>query len=561
MKHIEAEKNELVLQNESGDYAIIPANKRAEVQQLLKDGCYECIDKIVSELPDMSDYANEGTVVASKEEVVPKLLDVIGELEGRGKYDILYGGKTNPEITNMTIRDLISYQKGLIEEGAEGSAAGKYQFIPDTLEDLINRGKLKEDEVFNQETQDRLAKQLLKEKGLNKFLRGDINEQEFTDNISKAWASIPYNTGRSYYDKDGKNKSLIDRDVFMYDVFGYTPVKKERVNQTMDITKSKFSDLDYSEPVKLANQISNLDLTNDKIKAEDGMVISNDPPSEDLVPKLLNTIGQLESSDNYDVTVGMKKNPNLVNMTINEVIDYSRSLGNSGAAGRYQIIPGTLEGLRDKGYVKGDDIFNAETQDKLAIELIKGRGLNKYLKGAITADEFADNLSKEWAALPYNTGRSYWAGVGDNKSLIDRSKFMADMFGVTEQPKEQTKEQTKEQPIQKPKQPVIEIDEMLSNETLMAELEAKFGDLDAIANVDFTQPVEAAQQVSEVSEADINRIKSNLISNGSATKESLKYLPLQALVRTLRSRNVDKYQGIANNPILLRMVYNSLKQM
>jgi len=63
MKRIEAEKNELVLQNESGDYAIIPADRRAEVQQLLKDGCYECIDKIVSELPAMADYANDGTKV------------------------------------------------------------------------------------------------------------------------------------------------------------------------------------------------------------------------------------------------------------------------------------------------------------------------------------------------------------------------------------------------------------------------------------------------------------------------------------------------------------------
>ena len=227
MKRIEAEKNELVLQNESGDYAIIPANRRAEVQKLLDEGCYDCIDKIVSELPAMADYANEGTVV--------------------------------------------------------------------------------------------------------------------------------------------------------------------------------------SDPP------------------------SNDPPSNDLIPNLLNVIGKLESSDNYDVTVGMKKNPNLVNMTINEVIDYSRSLGNSGAAGRYQIIPGTLEGLRNKGYVKGDDVFNPETQDKLAVELIKGRGLNKYLQGKLTADEFADNLSQEWAGLPYNTDKSYWAGVGNNKSLMSRKDFMSTVFGVTGQ--------------------------------------------------------------------------------------------------------------------------------
>jgi len=61
--NVEAEKNELILQNESGDYAIIPANRRNEVLQLLEQGCYDCIDSIVASLPSTKDYAQDGTVI------------------------------------------------------------------------------------------------------------------------------------------------------------------------------------------------------------------------------------------------------------------------------------------------------------------------------------------------------------------------------------------------------------------------------------------------------------------------------------------------------------------
>ena len=343
MKRIEAEKDELVLQNESGDYAIIPADRRAEVQQLLNDGCYECIDKIVSELPSMSDYA------------------------------------------------------------------------------------------------------------------------------------------------------------------------------------------------------------------EEGMVISNDPPAELDPQGLLDYIGNLESLNRYDVRYGLIPVEGLYDMTINEVLDYQSTLKDS-AMGKYQILRKTLNDLVVNSGVDPNLKFTPETQEMLGMTLLKRRGWKEYLKGNMTQEEFGYALAQEWASLPTKDNKTYHKTT-KNKALTTYDEFMAVLgsggLQETQQPEQKTQETSA----------VNEIDEMLNNEALMAELEAKFGDLDAIANVDFTDPVEAAQQAAEVSEADINRIKSNLISNGSATKESLKYLPLQALVRTLRSRNVDKYQGIANNPNLLKMVHNSLKQM
>ena len=60
--NIEAEGGEMILRNSAGDYAIIPKHLRQEVQQLLSNGCYDCIDSIVNSLPTKSDYAADGLI-------------------------------------------------------------------------------------------------------------------------------------------------------------------------------------------------------------------------------------------------------------------------------------------------------------------------------------------------------------------------------------------------------------------------------------------------------------------------------------------------------------------
>ena len=75
MKHninIEAENNELVLENSHGDIVIIPANKRNWVKNKIKEGCNDCIDSLVDTLPIMSDYAQDGTVFPNGKEVEVK---------------------------------------------------------------------------------------------------------------------------------------------------------------------------------------------------------------------------------------------------------------------------------------------------------------------------------------------------------------------------------------------------------------------------------------------------------------------------------------------------------
>jgi len=156
------------------------------------------------------------------------------------------------------------------------------------------------------------------------------------------------------------------------------------------------------------------------------------PPGPDVVNKLLDYIGKKESNGNYNILVGGKSNPDLTSMTIAEVLEFQKQMLAQGhestAVGKYQIITGTLQGLVKQGFAGLEDKFDAATQDKLAIGLLKRRGLDDYMSGKLDANTFADKLSMEWASLPYNTGQSYYAGVGSNKAGASREQFMSSVF-------------------------------------------------------------------------------------------------------------------------------------
>lgn len=168
-------------------------------------------------------------------------------------------------------------------------------------------------------------------------------------------------------------------------------------------------------------------------------------PTSDLVPKLLDFIGKIESRNNYNVLVGgkTKSDPALTDMTVAQVQEFqSKMLGmgrESTAVGKYQIIRKTLAGLIEEGVVKPSDKFDAATQDKLAIALLERRGLRDYQSGKIKPNTFADNLAMEWASLPMSNNRSYYADIGSNKSGVDRDAVMqviaAAKGGVAQGPK------------------------------------------------------------------------------------------------------------------------------
>ena len=151
---------------------------------------------------------------------------------------------------------------------------------------------------------------------------------------------------------------------------------------------------------------------------------------------LLDFIKRPESGGDYNIVwariskADRPKKP-LVTMTIKEVLDWQDSIDkeyNSEAAGAYQIMEDTLRPLPPFAGLLTSDLFNEKNQDKLATVLLKRRGLDSYVAGRITAEDFANNLAKEWASLPVvsgpKKGRSFYAGDGLNKSHVSVEAFL-----------------------------------------------------------------------------------------------------------------------------------------
>lgn len=106
------------------------------------------------------------------------------------------------------------------------------------------------------------------------------------------------------------------------------------------------------------------------------------------------------------------------------------NIGRLWATGLYQIIPSTLAGTLVKAGVKWSDKYNNETQDKLAMALLKERrNLWNYLTGKVpdtdaNANSAVLDLAMTWASIgvPYDMrgaygmikkGTSYYSGGGD----------------------------------------------------------------------------------------------------------------------------------------------------
>ena len=67
---VNAEHNEIILENSNGDKVIIPANKRNWVKQKLSEGCHGCIDSLVETLPVVNNYAQDGTVFPNEKQPI-----------------------------------------------------------------------------------------------------------------------------------------------------------------------------------------------------------------------------------------------------------------------------------------------------------------------------------------------------------------------------------------------------------------------------------------------------------------------------------------------------------
>lgn len=128
-------------------------------------------------------------------------------------------------------------------------------------------------------------------------------------------------------------------------------------------------------------------------------------------------LGAKESGNSYTKLVGGREDTSIMEKTVNQL---NNEFGGQFAMGRYQIQMRTArEVLENNNQDPGSFVFNKEGQDQIYQMLLVRRGLNEYLAGEISDEKFARNLSMEWAALPADAGgRSYYAGVGNNKAHL-----------------------------------------------------------------------------------------------------------------------------------------------
>lgn len=155
--------------------------------------------------------------------------------------------------------------------------------------------------------------------------------------------------------------------------------------------------------------------------------ISQDAATTGKVGQVLNLVAGPESRGFYDMMFGGKRHPDILKMTIADAnkfqTDWGKQAGSS-AMGRYQIMAAnTIDYARKAGLNPATDLFDPVNQDKMGIVFLQEKGLDRWLAGQMTDEQFLDGLSRVWAGVPSpsKNGASYYGSVGLNRSQTQLS--------------------------------------------------------------------------------------------------------------------------------------------
>jgi len=141
---------------------------------------------------------------------------------------------TGKKVTDMTVGEIKEAQKS-----GKLHAVGKWQMIPSTFKDAVEKTGLSENQKFDEQTQDKMFEYFLSQKKpkIGKYLNGDpsVTRDEAIIEVAKEWASVgvpidmrgaykEIKKGESYYSGDGVNKASTSPDL---------------IGQMLDDTRSK----------------------------------------------------------------------------------------------------------------------------------------------------------------------------------------------------------------------------------------------------------------------------------------------------------------------------------
>jgi hypothetical protein len=148
-------------------------------------------------------YSSEIEENKSKNNLKP-LLDMIGsgESDNVGGYSAMFPSESYPKMLDMTINEVIEFQKEKLKDGRKSVAVGRYQML--YPEDYAAAAGLPLTSKFTPENQDKMVISYLKKnRKLNEFIKGEITNEQFSEELSQEFGTfksasgfvLPNNTG------------------------------------------------------------------------------------------------------------------------------------------------------------------------------------------------------------------------------------------------------------------------------------------------------------------------------------------------------------------------------
>lgn len=126
---------------------------------------------------------------------------------------------------------------------------------------------------------------------------------------------------------------------------------------------------------------------------------------------ILDLIASKESNGQYDLVYPNTENPSIMQMSLQEILEYQNKIGGSAMAiqysrttaiGRYQLIQDqVVQGISltniDRFFVR----FAPDVQDAMALQIIKQVcKYDDWLQGSLSTDQFQFNLSGQFESVP-----------------------------------------------------------------------------------------------------------------------------------------------------------------
>lgn len=154
--------------------------------------------------------------LSANPETYKPLLNLIASVESSGNYNAHFGNARNNSVkfTDMSVAEVLQWQKEFVAKGSPSSAVGRYQIINTTLVSLVDELNIDPAQKFDPPTQDKMAIALLERRGAEAYVNKELSDKEFAANLAKEWAALPKVVGKnpeqSYYAGDGLNKSHVE---------------------------------------------------------------------------------------------------------------------------------------------------------------------------------------------------------------------------------------------------------------------------------------------------------------------------------------------------------------